>query len=61
MALTAKMVAVQPEYMLPSQFLCHMTNMKLTGKMAATGVCTTEYLTNLYVPYLLSNAYKMVC
>ena len=30
-------------------------------KQVTTGVCNTEYFTNLYVAYLLSNAYKMAC
>ncbi len=47
--------------MLP-QFIANLQQTSLApATFVGTGVCTTEYLTNLYVPYLLSNAYKMVC
>ncbi len=32
-----------------------------SGKLEFLALCTTEYLTNLHVPYLLSNACKMAC
>jgi hypothetical protein len=33
----------------------------VSGFEVPTGVCTTEYHTNLHVPYLLSNVYNIAC